>query len=49
MAALIAAQKPSARAAIANDINSQAERFRRDGNLAIPVAAVLARGRNAID
>jgi hypothetical protein len=49
MAALIAAQEPSARAAIANDINSQAERFRRDGNLAIPVAAVLARGRNAID
>ena len=49
MAALIAAQEPSARAAIANDINSQAERFRRGGNLAIPVAAVLARGRKAVD
>ena len=49
MAALIAAQEPSALAAIANDVNSQAERFRRDENLAIPIAAVLARGRKAID
>lgn len=49
MAALIAAQHPSTLAAIANDINSQAERFRRDGNLAIPIAAVLARGRKAVD
>jgi hypothetical protein len=49
MAALIAAQEPAARAAIANDINSQAERFRRDGNLAIPIAAVLAHGRKALD
>lgn len=48
-AALIAAQEPSALAAIANDINSQAERFRRDGNLAIPIAAVLARGHKAVD
>jgi SAM-dependent methyltransferase len=49
MAALIAAQEPSALAAIAGDIDSQAERFRRDQNLAIPIAAVLARGRNATD
>jgi SAM-dependent methyltransferase len=49
MAALIAAQEPSALAAIANDIISQAERFRRDENLAIPIAAVLARGRKAAD
>ena len=45
MAALIAAQEPSALAAIAGDINSQAEPFRRNQNLAIPIAAVLARGR----
>jgi ubiquinone/menaquinone biosynthesis C-methylase UbiE len=49
MAALIAAQEPSALAAIANDIDSQAERFRRDENLAIPIAAVLARGRKTAD
>jgi hypothetical protein len=49
MAALIAAQEPSALAAIANDIDSQAERFRRDENLAIPIAAVLARGGKAAD
>jgi ubiquinone/menaquinone biosynthesis C-methylase UbiE len=49
MAALIAAQEPSALTAIANDINSHAERFRRDGNLAIPIAAVLARGHKAVD
>ena len=49
MAALIAAQEPSALAAIARDIDSQAERFRRDQNLAIPIAAVLARGRKAVD
>jgi hypothetical protein len=49
MAALIAAQEPSALAAIADDIDSQAERFRRDQNLAIPIAAVLARGRKAGD
>lgn len=47
MAALIAAQEPSALAAIANDIESHAERFRRDQNLAIPTAAVLAHGRKA--
>jgi hypothetical protein len=49
MAALIAAQEPSALAAIARDIDSQAERFRRDQNLAIPIAAVLARGRKGVD
>jgi ubiquinone/menaquinone biosynthesis C-methylase UbiE len=45
MAALIAAQDPSALAAIANDIDRQAQRFRRDQNLVVPIAAVLARGR----
>lgn len=49
MAALIAAQESSALSAIANDVNSQAERFRRDENLAIPTAAVLARGRKTAD
>jgi hypothetical protein len=49
MAALIAAQELSALAAIANDIGSRAERFRRDENLAIPIAAVLARGRKTAD
>ena len=49
MAALIAAQEPSALAAIARDIDSQAERFRRDQNLAIPIAALLARGRKGVD
>jgi ubiquinone/menaquinone biosynthesis C-methylase UbiE len=48
MAALVGAQEPSALAAIASDIDSQAERFRRDQNLAIPIAAVLARGRKAV-
>ena len=49
MAALIGAQEPSALATIASDIDSQAERFRHDQNLAIPIAAVLARGRKAAD
>ena len=49
MAALLAAQEPSALAAIADDIDRQAERFRHDQNLAIPIAAVLARGRKAGD
>ena len=49
MAALIAAQEPSALAAIADDIDSQAKRFRRDENIAIPIAAVLARGRKTAD
>jgi ubiquinone/menaquinone biosynthesis C-methylase UbiE len=49
MAALLAAQEPSALAAIADDVNAQAERFRRGENLAIPIAAVLARGRKAAD
>jgi SAM-dependent methyltransferase len=45
MAALIAAQGPSALAAIVADIDHHAERFRRGAHLAIPIAAVLARGR----
>jgi SAM-dependent methyltransferase len=49
MAALIAAQEQSALVAIASDIDSQAERFRRGQNFAIPIAAVLARGRKAAD
>jgi SAM-dependent methyltransferase len=49
MAALLAAQESSALAAIANDIDSHAERFRRGENLAFPIAAVLARGRKAAD
>jgi SAM-dependent methyltransferase len=49
MAALIGAQQPSALAAIAGDIDGHAERFRRNQNLAIPIAAVLARGRKATD
>ena len=47
MAAIIAAQQPPALAAIARDIDNQAERFRCDQKLAIPIAAVLARGRKA--
>jgi SAM-dependent methyltransferase len=46
MAALIAAQTPSALAAIIVDIGHQAERFRRGDDLAIPIAAVLACGCN---
>jgi SAM-dependent methyltransferase len=49
MAALIAAQEPSALAAMINDIAGQAERFRRNDHLAIPIAAVLARGRKSIE
>lgn len=49
MAALIGAQQPSALAAMAEDIDKQAARFRRGENLAIPTAAVLARGRKAAD
>lgn len=49
MAALLAAQEPSAIAAIADDVYRQAERFRRGENLAIPIAAVLARGCKAAD
>ena len=45
MAALIAAQKPSALPAIIADIDAQAQAFRRGDRLAIPIAAVLARGR----
>jgi hypothetical protein len=49
MAALLAAQEPSALAAIADEIDRQAERFRQNQNLAIPIAVVLARGRKAGD
>jgi SAM-dependent methyltransferase len=49
MAALIAAQEPSALPAIINHIAGQAERFRRNGHLAIPIAAVLARGRKSTE
>ena len=49
MAALIAAQEPSALAAITNDIAGQAEHFRRNDQLAIPIAAVLARGRKSTE
>jgi ubiquinone/menaquinone biosynthesis C-methylase UbiE len=49
MAALIAAQEPPARAAIAGDIDRHAERFHRGDNLAIPTAAVLAHARKAMD
>lgn len=45
MAALLAAQKPTAFEAIVADIDEQAARYRRGGGLAIPIAAVLARGR----
>jgi hypothetical protein len=34
---------------MADNIDCQAERFRRDQNLAIPIAAVLARGRKAAE
>ena len=44
-AALIAAQDPSRLPAIIDDIERHAERFRRDGYLAIPIAAILAHGR----
>ena len=47
MAALIAAQEPSTLPAITSHIANQAERFRRGGQLAIPIAAVLARGRKS--
>jgi SAM-dependent methyltransferase len=49
MAALIAAQQPSALAAIIDHIAPQAERFRRNGHLAIPIAAVLAIGRKSTE
>lgn len=48
MAALIAAQKPSALPAIIADIDRCAERYRRGGHLAVPIAAILARGRKAL-
>jgi SAM-dependent methyltransferase len=47
MAAMIAAQSASVQAAVIADIDERAERFRRGGHLAIPIAAVLARGRKA--
>jgi SAM-dependent methyltransferase len=45
MAALLEAQKQSALNAIVADIDKQAARYRRGDCLAIPIAAVLARGR----
>ena len=45
MAALIVAQKPSALPAIIADIDAHAQGFRRENRLALPIAAVLARGR----
>jgi SAM-dependent methyltransferase len=44
MAALIAAQQPSALPAIIGDIDREAERYRRGDRLMIPIAAILARG-----
>jgi ubiquinone/menaquinone biosynthesis C-methylase UbiE len=49
MAALIAAQKPSALTAIADDIDNRARHFRRGENIAIPIAAILAQGRKNAD
>lgn len=49
MAALLAAQEPKALAAIIADIDARAERFRCGDHLAIPTAAVLARGRKGAD
>jgi hypothetical protein len=46
-AALIAPQEPSALPAIINDIAGQAECFRRNDHLAIPMTAVLAHGRKS--
>jgi SAM-dependent methyltransferase len=45
MAALLGAQTPSALSAIVADIGREAEPFRTDGRLAIPIAAILASGR----
>ena len=45
MAALLGAQAPSALSAIVADIGREAEPFRKDGQLAIPIAAILASGR----
>jgi SAM-dependent methyltransferase len=47
MAALIAAQEPSALPAIIADIDRAAERYRRGDHLAIPIAGILARGQKA--
>jgi SAM-dependent methyltransferase len=44
MAALIAAQAPAALGAIEADIARHAERYRQGDRLALPIAAVLARG-----
>ena len=47
MAALIAAQDPAALPAIIADIDCEAERYRRGERLAVPIAAILARGTKA--
>ncbi len=44
MAALIAAQDPSALPAIIAEIERHAERYRRGNQIALPIAAVLAQG-----
>ena len=49
MAALIAAQEPSALTQIVADIDRSAERYRHGDSLAIPIAAVLARGQKPRD
>jgi SAM-dependent methyltransferase len=45
MAALLGAQTQAALSAIVADIDRQAGRYRQDGRLALPIAAVLASGR----
>jgi ubiquinone/menaquinone biosynthesis C-methylase UbiE len=45
MAALIAAQEPSTLPAIVTDIERHAARYRRGDHLALPIAAILARGK----
>lgn len=45
MAALLGAQTPQALGAITADVEREAVRFRQDGRLALPIAAVLASGR----
>jgi hypothetical protein len=47
MAALIAAQNPSALPAIEADITARAEAYRRRDGLHVPIAAILASGTKA--
>ncbi len=48
MAALLGAQTPRALSDIVADIEREAERYRCDGGLALPIAAVLASGRKPV-